>query len=291
VQQSYASDYERSLGHVASRSPATAWWALVLAAWAALSAGCRLVGEKPSNFRDWSPDMAVLPYAEVDGSRVHIRNIRNCQYYDADTYVLDSYDKTYDLNRLQTVDFITVPFRDMPSLAHTMLSFGFEGDEYLAVSVEIRREKGEQYQFLAGILDQYELMYVLGDERDLVNLRANYRKDDVYVYRTKATPQQARRLFLDVMQRVDKLAEQPEFYNTLTNNCTTNIRGHINSLAPGKVPYGLSVLLPGLSDRFAYDLGLLDTKASYEETHRQARINDVARQYRDSPEFSAAIRR
>src|SRR3990172_8543190 len=117
-----------------------------------------------------------------------------------------------DLNDLWSVYFINAPFRYLPSLAHTMLSFGFEGGDYLAVSVEVRKEKGEQYAIIGGVLNQYEIMYVLGDERDLIKLRTNFRMDDVYVYRANATPQQARELFLEVMSRVNKLAVQPEFY-------------------------------------------------------------------------------
>ena len=150
--------------------------------------GCSVLGSRPSNLRDWSPDQAVLPYAETSGDLVHVHNIRNCRYFSADSFVVQYYDKTYDLRTLETVDFIVVPFPNLPRLAHTMLSFGFDGDEHVAVSVEIRREKGETYQFLRGIMDKYELMYVVGDERDLVKLRTNYRGDDVYLYRAGDPP-------------------------------------------------------------------------------------------------------
>jgi len=263
-----------------------------LVGWALLPLfGCRLVGERPSALRDWSPDQAVLPYAETSGDVVHVHNVRDCTYVSEDAYVLNYYDKAYDLNTLRSVDFIMVPFRNIPSIAHTMLSFGFDDGDYLAVSVEIRREKGEEYQFLSGILDQYELIYVLGSERDLVKLRTNYRGDEVYVYRARATPEQARKLFLDVIQRVNKLAAEPEFYNTLTNNCTTNIARHINDLAPGKIPLDFRVLLPGYSDKLAYDLGLLDTSLPFPEARRRANVSELARRHPDSRDFSAVIRR
>jgi hypothetical protein len=262
-------------------------------AWIAVAplAGCAALGHRPSNLRDWSPDQAVLPYAEIHGDLVHVHNIRNCKYLTADSYVLDYYDKTFDVNRLETVDFIVVPFRGMPSLAHTMLSFGFDNGEYLAVSVEIRRQKGETYELLKGMLDHYELMYVVADERDVVRLRTNYRGDDVYLYRAKATPEQARLLFLDVMRRVDQLAVRPEFYNAFTNNCTTNIVRHINHVAPGKVPFSLKILLTGHSDRLAYDLGLLETEGTFAEARRRASVSAVARQNADAPDFSERIRR
>lgn len=250
--------------------------------------GCKVW--RPSNDRIWSPDQAVLPYAEIDGNLVTVHNIRNCKYRSETDYTVDHYDRTFDLNELETVDFIVVPFAEAPQLAHTMLSFGFAGRDYLACSVEIRKELGETYSPIMGMLRQYELMYVLGDERDLVLLRTNHRLSEVYLYRSRATPQQARDLFLDVLARVNKLYEEPEFYNALTNNCTTNIVQHVNRLAPGRVPYALPVLLPGYSDRYAYDLGLLDTDTSFEETRARAKINMVAYLYRDDPNFSVRIR-
>lgn len=255
-----------------------------------LAAGCT-VFDRPSNNRDWSPDQAVLPYAEVTDDRVAVHNIRNCTYLSADSYVLNYYDRTYDLRDVESVDYILVPFRGMPSVAHTMLSFGLTNGEHLCVSVEIRREKGEAYQFFNGILNKYEIMYVLGDERDLVKLRTNYRKDDVYVYRLRATPDQARAMFVDVMTRVDSLAAQPEFYNTFTNNCTTNAFDHINHCASGKVPYSMGVLLPGYSDRVIYRAGLLDTDQPFEEARRRALVSEKAVQFAESPDFSQAIRR
>ena len=244
----------------------------------------------PSNQRDWVPAQAVIPYAELRGSLLTVHNIRNCKYLDKDDYIVRHYDKTFDLNRLQTVDFITVPFKNTPSLAHTMLSFGFGGQDYLAVSVEVRLQEGETYSPIRGALRQYELMYVVADERDVIALRTKYRKDDAYLYRTRATPQQAQMLLMDVMARVNKLAVQPEFYDTFTNNCTTNIVAQINRMKPGRVPLDVGVLLPGYADRLAYDLGLLETEVSFEQTKRKAHINRVANRYADAPDFSQKIR-
>jgi hypothetical protein len=244
----------------------------------------------PSNFRDWEPDQAVLPYAELRGDKVEVHNVRHCLYPSAGHYAVRHYDKTYDLRRLDSVDFIVVPFDWMPHLAHTMLSFGFQGKEYLAVSIEVRKEKGEQYSPWQGMLGQYELMYVLGDERDLVALRTNHRRDDVYLYRAKATPDQVRALFLDIVQRVNKLREEPEFYHTITNNCTTNIAQHVNQLSPSRIPYDPRLLLSGQSDRLAYDLGLLDTTLPFAEARRRAKINELAERYADRSDFSRQIR-
>jgi hypothetical protein len=246
---------------------------------------------RPSNDRDWSPDQAVLAYAEFQGDLVTVHNIRNSEYRTVDDYTVRHYDKTFDLRKLKSVDFIIVPFADTPSIAHVMLSFGFDDKDYLVSSIEIRKERGEAYSAMKGFFNQYELMYVLADERDVLWKNSIGWLCEVYIYRTKATPVQARELFVDVMRRVNKLADAPEFYNTLTNNCTTNVRQHINHLVPGKVPYDYRVLLPGYSDRLAYDLGLIDTNLSFEQEKARAKVNYQAYLYREDADFSQKIRR
>jgi hypothetical protein len=246
---------------------------------------------QPSNARTWSADQAVLPYAEIDGDAATVHNVRFCDYKSETNYTVRHYDRTYDLSKIKTVDFLRVPFPEMPELAHTMLSFGFDDQEYLAVSVEIRKEHGESYNPALALLNKYEIMYVLGDERDLIGLRTNFRLNDVYLYETRATPQQVRKLFEGVLARVNKLKDEPEFYNTLSNNCTTNIVDHVNELAPGRIKYDYRVLLPGLSDRLAYDAGLLKTPYSFEETRKAARITEAAYRARDAEDFSQQIRR
>src|SRR4029078_2407619 len=139
----------------------------------------------------------------------------------------------------------------------------FWGCVYLVRSVEERLEKGESYSTAAGFLGQFELMYVVADEHDLLRVRPGFRHVDVLLYRSTATPAQAKALFLDVMKRVNQLHDHPEFYDTLRNNCTTNIARHINAIVPGEVPYDYRVLLPGYSDELAYDLQLIDTSLRF----------------------------
>jgi hypothetical protein len=172
-----------------------------------------------------------------------------------------------------------------------MLSFGFGESDYLAVSVEARMEEGQSYSPVKGLMRQYELMYVVADERDVIPLRTKHRDVDVYLYPTRATPHQARVLLLDMMARVNKLTVEPEFYDTFSNNCTTNIVAHINRMAPGKVAPNVGVLLPGFSDRLAYDLGLLDTQDTFERTKKRALINQRANRYAAADDFSVKIRR
>jgi hypothetical protein len=245
----------------------------------------------PSNNRDWTPEQAVLARAEIRGNRVTVHNIRDCRWRSFTDFDVAHYDKTFDLDKLSEVDFIVVPFNETPSLGHTMLSFVFGDKDCLAVSVEVRKERGEAFNAIKGFFQQYELMYVVASERDVIQRRVTCDLSDVFLYRSTATPEQARKLFLDVMGRVNKLAKEPEFYDTLTNNCTTNIRNHINHLKPNEIPYDYHVLLPGYSDRLAYELGLIEHHGSYDETRVRARVNYQAYLFRDDPAFSEKIRR
>ena len=245
---------------------------------------------RPSNDRDWIDEQKVLAYADISGDKVHIQNVRNAQFFTYRDCLVDYYDKTYDLAKIKTVDFIMIPFADNRAIAHTFLSFGFEGGDYVGVSVEVRLEKGESYSAAVGLLGQFELMYVVADECDLLPVRPEFRHVDVLLYRTTATPAQARALFLDVMKRVNQLHDHPEFYDTLRNNCTTNIVRHINTLAPGRIPYDYRVLLPGYADNLAYELGMIDNSLPFDEVRRRARISDLILQYKDDPHFSQRIR-
>jgi len=259
-------------------------------------AGCRSVEKRitPSNFRDWTPEQAQVPSAKINGNQVTVHNVRNNRYFASDVYLVDYYDKAFDMNTVCSVDFIVAPFTGMPALAHTMLSFKIrEPDgktEYLAVSVETRKERSENYNPVKGSANQYELIYVIADERDVIQYRTNYTNQDVYVYQTTATPEAAREMLADVFQRVNQLATRPEFYDTLTNNCTTNIVDHINRIRPNRVFADVRVLLPGYSDELAYEQGLIARHGSFEETKRRAYVNPLAHQYAGREDFSELIR-
>lgn len=243
----------------------------------------------PSNDREWALDQRVLPYAEFTGDEVTVFNIRNFRYESTSEYTPDYYDKTFNLNELTSVDYIVEPFGSIGA-AHTFVSFGFRTGDYLAISVEIRKEIGESFSPLKGILRNYELMYVIADERDVIQLRTNHRKDDVYLYPVETSRENMQRLFLDMLTRANTLKKQPEFYNTLTNTCTTNIADHINDITPSRVPWDLRLLFPENSDELAYELGLIDTSLPLEELRKQHLINDKAEQHADSPNFSKLIR-
>lgn len=245
---------------------------------------------RPSNDRNWTVDQQRLATAQVSGDRVTVRNIRNFIYRAEEDYDARYYDAVFDVGDLETVWFGVERFGGFEGVAHTFLSFGFKGDRYLAVSVEIRKERGETFSVFKGLYKHFELMYVIGDERDIIGLRSNIRKDPVYLFPARSDDAGRRRLFLSVMSRINKLVEKPEYYDTLVNNCTTTIADHVNELIPGKVPWERRVILPGYSGELAYELGLLDTDLPYEEAQRRFHINERAERFADDPEFSVKIR-
>ncbi len=245
----------------------------------------------PSNDRTWTTDQAVLSYADIRDNMISIHNIRNFTYASTTSYTPNYYDKTFDINKLVKVWYVVEPFSGIPGSAHTFLSFEFENNEFVSISIEIRKEKGESFSPIKGLFNQYELMYVIADERDVIKLRSNYRKDKVYVYPINASVEKERALFLDMIHRANGLKEHPEFYNTLTNTCTTNIAEHINKITPHSVPLlSLRILFPANSDKLAYDLGLIDTDLSFADARARYYINDKAIKYADNPNFSVRIR-
>lgn len=246
--------------------------------------------KQPRHDRLWRPDLAVLPYAEIENDRVQLRNIRDCEYRTENDYDVRHFDRQVRLGDLRTIDFIVVPFVNAPLIAHTMLSFGLASGEQIVFSVEARLEQGENYALVAGTNRDYELMWVVGTERDLIRLRTEVRKVDVYLYRTRATPEQVQRVFLAAVARVNQIARQPEFYDLVSNNCTTNIVDLVNELRPGSVPRDIRVLLPGHSDRMAYDLGLLAAEGPFDQIKSASKINLAAQLYANDPNFSQAIR-
>jgi hypothetical protein len=244
----------------------------------------------PSNDRDWSLDQAILPYAKFRENEAEVFNIRNFTYTSTTEYQANYYNRLFNLEELSSVDYIVVPF-DNIGAAHTFVSFGFKDGRYLAVSVEIRKEKGESFSALKGLLRNYEIMYVVADERDVINLRAKHRQDDVYIYPVKTTTENMKRLFTDMLTRANKLKVEPEFYNTLTSTCTTNIARHINNISPNRIPNDLRLLLPKNSDALAYELGLIDNSLSLEELRAKHKIDEKAEQYSQLANFSEMIRR
>ena len=248
---------------------------------------------RPSNTRTWIPMHARAPAIVLRGDSVWIRNVRDFRWRADSSEVVGWEDRAYDLARLRRVYFVLSPFaRAWRGPAHTFVSFEFDDSSTVAVSVEARREPGEEYGPWAGATRHFELLYVIGEERDLIGLRAIAWGDPVYLYPVRATPDQVRRLFVRLLQRAHGLEDRPEFYNTLTSNCTTNIVDAVNDVFPHRIHASYRILLPGYSDALAYDLGLLDTRLPLVDARRRFQVNARARAAVDAApaDFSRRIR-
>jgi hypothetical protein len=254
--------------------PIAAWWSSL----------------RPSNDRVWQPEVERVASATVQGDLVTVRNIRNFDYRTETDFTPRYEERTYDLRRLDRVDLVAVYWMG-PAIAHIFLSFGF-GDEHLAVSIEARKERGEGYSALGGFFRQYELIYIVADERDVIRLRTNYRKDppeDVYVFRAHAPIENGRRIFLDYLRAINELAERPQFYNTLTANCTNVILMHAR-INPGHVPFSWKILLSGYAPEYVHSTGRLDQSLPFEELKRRSHVNAAAQAADQAPDFSRRIR-
>ena len=270
------------------------WRLPAVGAYVVLCAGLAVLWSslEPTNDRDWQTDLAVLAHATIDGDKVTIHNIRNFDYRSETDYTPAYYDKTFDLRELRSLDIVT-SYWTGPAIAHVFVSFGFIGDDYLAISIEVRKPKGEGYSTLKGFFRQYELIYVVADERDLIRLRTNYRRDppeDVYIYRVRTRLGAERRLFLEYMRRINALQTQPEFYNTLTTNCTTGIwtNSHVN---PGSVPLSWKIVVSGYVPEYLYEQGRLEAPGlSFPGLRERAHVNARAQAADKAADFSRRIR-
>jgi len=244
----------------------------------------------PSNDRDWTPEVARLAHVTVEGDRVTVHNIRNFDYRSETDFTPAYYDRTFDLRKLDSVDLLAAYWMG-PAIAHMFVSFGF-GDDHLPISIEVRKIKGEGYSSLKGFFRQYELVYVVADERDVIRVRTNYRKDppeDVYLYRVHAPVENIRRVFLDYVREINALYAHPEFYNTITTNCTTNILFHTR-VNPESPRLSWKILLSGHAPEFVYDQGRLDRTLPFDELRRRSLINSRAQAADQAADFSRRIR-
>ncbi len=242
-----------------------------------------------SNKRDWMPQVAEVPYAEIDGDRVVIHNFRNFDYLSKTEFRPRWETKIVQLSNLRAVDFFT-NFWGPKLICHTFLSFDFGPDGCVCISVETRMAEGQNYSPIAGLYRQFELYYVIGDERDIVRVRTNYRLEDVYLYRLfAATPEKARALFLDYLKSANELHERPQWYNELTSNCTSNIRTHIKHIGSAR-PWDWQLLVNGTIAERAYELRAIDTSLPFAELRRLSYIDERARAADRDPAFSRRIR-
>jgi len=249
-----------------------AWWAFI----------------PPSHDRPWRPEVAVMPRATINGDRVHITGVRNFEYRSLSDFTPHYEERDLQLSHLTGLDFFVSYWSEGP-VGHTFLSFIFDNAEPLSISIETRPEVGEGFDPLASLFKQFELIYVVGDEHDLVRVRTNYRKETVYLYHLNSTPDAVRRLFMIYLNRINELADRPEFYHLLSNSCTINIIRYAN--AAGRAGrFDIRHLLNGLIDSYLYHSGRVNTTLDFDELRRRSLINGVAEAADNAPDFSERIR-
>lgn len=242
----------------------------------------------PSHDRPWRPEVAVMPRAVIDGDRVRITGVRNFDYRSRNDFTVRYEEREVRLSRLTALDFYVSYFTVGP-VGHTFLSFIFDDAPPLSISIETRPEVGESFAPVASMFKQFELIYVVGDERDLVGVRTNHRREDVYLYRLNTSPEDARRLLLVYLDRINELADRAEFYHLLSNSCTINIIRYAN--AAGRVGrLNIRHVLNGLIDSYLYGSGRMNTTLPFDELRRRSLINEAAQAAGAAPDFSQRIR-
>jgi Domain of unknown function (DUF4105) len=242
----------------------------------------------PSHDRPWRPEVAVMPRAVVDGDRVRLTGVRNFDYRTRNDFTVRYEERELQLSHLTGLDFYVSYFMPGP-VGHTFLSFIFDNAPPLSISIETRPEVGESFAPVASLFKQFELIYVVGDEHDLVGVRANHRHEQVFLYHLNTSADDARRLLLIYLTRINELADRPEFYHLLTNSCTINIIRYAN--AAGRVGrLDIRHVLNGLIDSYLFYSGRIDTTLPFEELRRRSQINEAAEAADNAPDFSQRIR-
>ncbi len=245
----------------------------------------------PSLKRNWSPDQAVMPSIHfLDDNRVRINNIRNIHYRTTRDFDLEFYDRTINLDEVDSAWLVISPFGSF-GVAHTFVSFGMRDGSYLSISIEIRRKKGKKFSAVKAFFRQFEMMYVIADENDVIKVRTNTIRATVRLFPIQTEQQRIRAVFVDMLKRADNLGKQPEFYNTVWNNCTTNIIKHVRRFSDKPIPFwDLRYLLPENLDKIAYRLNMIDTHLSYEAAREHFDITETAQASEEAEDFSQAIR-
>jgi hypothetical protein len=243
---------------------------------------------EPRNDRDWIADVARPATAELDGDRLTIHNLRNFDYRTETDFTEHWETRTYDLSRLKGLDLF-MSYWGSPMIAHTIMSWGFDDGQHLAISIETRKERGETYSAIAGFFKQYELYYVVADERDVVRLRTNYRGEDVYLYPLRLELSQARAVLLDYVKTMNDLAAHPRFYGAATANCTTSIRTHVKHIGAAQ-PLDWRLYVNGYGDQMLYERGRIDNSRPFAEVRARAAISARGKAAGEDPAYSARIR-
>ena len=257
-----------------------AGFAMVLAWWLSL---------KPRNEADWQPDVAQVAWAETSGDEVTLHNVRNSTYRSETDYTPHWETRNVRLSHITGID-MAINYWGSPYMAHPIVSFQFSDSPPICFSIETRKETGESYSAIGGLYRQYELIYIVADERDVIRVRTNFRKgEDIYLYRLNITPEDARGRFMEYIASINRLRVQPRWYNAVTTNCTTSIRSQHD--ASKRAPLDWRILVNGKGDEMLYENGTLRTGGlPFQELKKRSLINGFAQAANDDPDFSARIR-
>jgi len=243
---------------------------------------------------DWQEQLKIISTAEFNGDWVTVKNVRNFRYYPTEKDMHPAYyDKTYNLTQVKKVWYVTEPFNENQSAAHTFVSFEFNTGDFLAISIEARKTKDQIYSIWKGMLRTYPLVYIAADERDVLLLRANVRKDRVYVYPVKLEkPENGKLILVDMLTRMNELVStKPAWYNTLFANCTSSIAKHVNKITPGRVSiFSWQLWLTASADELALDHGLIDTYLPIKQAREKYSVNEASERVGDIPNYSTQIR-
>lgn len=244
--------------------------------------------QAPSADRAWADDVAQMTHGEIDGDRVTLHNVRNFEWRGLADYTPRWETRQYDLSQLDTVD-VALSYWMGPAIAHTLVSFGFADGRRVVFSVEIRKEKHESFSAIGGFFKQFETSVVAADERDIIRVRSNIRREDVYLYRVHMQPDTMRSLFKAYVEEANHLVHTPRFYNTLTANCTTIVYQMMTRLVDG-LPMDYRLVLSGYLPGYIHRLGALERGYDLDTLRARGRIADRALAAGDAPDFSARIR-
>ncbi len=247
----------------------------------------------PSNDRSWVNDNQRLASVEITGDKAHIKNVRDFSWRTTKDYDERWIDMTIDLNKVRKIWFILEYFSpERKEMAHTILSYEFDDGRRLACSIEVRRKEGSRFHPLKGMFRSYELIYVWGTESDIIGVRSRCRrKSKTHLFEGVVLgPGNERRMLESYLRRTNKLAKDPEWYNTITNTCTTNIVNHVNEVYPGRVPWTIGILMPGLSPKILLRNNLVKSSGNIDETMESSLIDSISEKWDDSRDFGDWIR-
>jgi hypothetical protein len=243
---------------------------------------------EPSNDRNWQPDVAEMPWADVAGDHVTLHNVRNCEYRTEMDYTPHWETRTVELSHLRGID-LAINYWGSAWMAHPIVSFQFDNAPPICFSIETRKVIGQSYSAIGGLYRQFELIYICAEERDVIRVRTNYRHGEVvYLYRTTMTPERARERFLEYVSSINTLRAHPRWYNAAATNCTTSIRSQ--HAASERRPWDWRILINGYADQMLYAQGAFAGDLPFAELKQQALINESAQAADTDPDFSERIR-